>query len=151
MAYQYKSGAEEGQEKKERSITISSAFNGAWNLVVAMVESGILSEEKVWEKHDEVYKQYLERFSKAQMIDGELLKQLYTPKEATTPVAATTTTAHPPDLVEAINKVLAGESLGVAEYEGLIEKYPGNASYLINEAKKKVRREASKLIPEVQY
>jgi len=148
---EYKSGAQKGQEQKERSIIISSAFNGAWNLVVAMVGSKMISEEQVWAKHDEVYKQYLERFSNAQLVDGELLKKMFS-KPAIQPMpSAIQPQAIPQEITDAVEKIRSGGSLGVAEYEGLLAKYPGNASYHINEAKKAVRKTDKQLIPTVQY
>lgn len=48
-------------DAKSRSIMITSAFNGAWDMVVALVHTQQITPEQRWEEHEKLYQEYFER------------------------------------------------------------------------------------------
>jgi Zn/Cd-binding protein ZinT len=55
-------------DAKSTQIAVSSAFNGAWDMVVALVSVGKLDpiKEDIWNKHGEFYAEFLQFFLDAQ-------------------------------------------------------------------------------------
>ncbi len=53
-------------DKKTIGIAISSAFNNASQICVALLNTGKLTEENFWVKHSIIYKTYLKLFVEAQ-------------------------------------------------------------------------------------
>jgi hypothetical protein len=69
-------------DDKSISIAISSAFNGAKDIAVAIIEAGkkfseeVITEKEFWEFHQKIYKDYLERFILAQIEGVEFYNQV---------------------------------------------------------------------------
>lgn len=63
-------------DAKSASIAVSSAFNGATTICAALISSGRLDGKDFWEKHSEIYKEYLERFANEQIDGAEIYNQI---------------------------------------------------------------------------
>ena len=53
-------------DKKSQSIAISSAFNGSWSMVVALVSTGQCERKDIWIEHEAFYQEYLQKFNDKQ-------------------------------------------------------------------------------------